>query len=90
MMNIETFEVEIEHEGERLDKYLSMIFDEAASARGLTPQSRSFFQKIIKDGQVFVNDTAQKANYRLKAEDFVCVTGRKGLLMFWRLSEKMI
>ena len=55
MMNIETFEVEIEHEGERLDKYLSMIFDEAASARGLTPQSRSFFQKLIKDGQVLVN-----------------------------------
>lgn len=72
-MNIETFEVEIEHEGERLDKYLSIIFDEAASERGLTPQSRSFFQKLIKDGQVTVNDAVQKANYRLKAEDYVTV-----------------
>lgn len=72
-MNIETFEVELEHEGERLDKYLSIIFDEAASVRGLTPQSRSFFQKLIKDGQVSVNDTIQKANYRLKTEDYVTV-----------------
>lgn len=72
-MNTETFEVEIEHEGERLDKYLSIIFDEAASERGLTPQSRSFFQKLIKDGQVTVNDAVQKANYRLKAEDYVTV-----------------
>lgn len=73
-MNVETFEVEIEHEGERLDKYLSIIFDEAASARGLTPQSRSFFQKLIKDGQVLVNDNVQKANYRLKADDIVRVS----------------
>lgn len=72
-MNTETVEVEIEHEGERLDKYLSIIFDEAASERGLTPQSRSFFQKLIKDGQVTVNDAVQKANYRLKAEDYVTV-----------------
>lgn len=72
-MITETFEVELEHEGERLDKYLSMIFDEAASERGLTPQSRSFFQKLIKDHQVAVNGTVQKANYRLKAEDYVTV-----------------
>ena len=55
-MNKEQFEVEIEHEGERLDKYLNLIFEE---------KSRSFFQKLIKEGQVLVNDTAQKANYRL-------------------------
>lgn len=72
-MITETFEVELEHEGERLDKYLSMIFDEAASERGLTPQSRSFFQKLIKDRQVAVNGTVQRANYRLKAEDYVTV-----------------
>lgn len=64
-MNKEQFEVEIEHEGERLDKYLSLIFEE---------KSRSFFQKLIKEGQVLVNDTAQKANYRLKVEDIVTVT----------------
>ena len=64
-MNKEQFEVEIEHEGERLDKYLNLIFVE---------KSRSFFQKLIKEGQVLVNDTAQKANYRLKVEDIVTMT----------------
>lgn len=67
-MNIETFEVEIEQEGERLDKYLSMIFQENNPA-----QSRSFFQKIIREGHVEVNGTPQKANYRLKAGDFIHV-----------------
>lgn len=31
------------------------------------------FQKIIKDGHVFVNDYPQKANYRLKTDDLVTV-----------------
>lgn len=66
-MNTETFEVEIEYEGERLDKYLSLIFLNAPA------QSRSFFQKLIKESHVLVNETVQKANYRLKAEDFVTV-----------------
>ena len=34
-------------------------------------QSRSFFQKLIKDGHVSVNNKLEKANYRLKLEDFV-------------------
>lgn len=67
-MNMETFEVGIEYEGERLDKYLSMIFQEENAT-----QSRSFFQKIIKEGHVRVNDVPQKANYRLKAEDVILV-----------------
>ena len=37
-MQKETFEVEYEYEGERLDKYVSILFPE---------QSRSFFQKLI-------------------------------------------
>ena len=61
-MRTETFEVSYEHEGERLDKYVSMLF---------TEQSRSFFQKLIKDGHVSVNNKLEKANYRLKLEDFV-------------------
>lgn len=66
-MRTETFEVETEYEGERLDKYLSVIF-------GDTPAwSRSFFQKLIREGHVRVNDTAQKANYRLKTEELVTV-----------------
>lgn len=67
-MNIQTFETAPVHEGERLDKYLSLIFSE-----GSYRQSRSFFQKLIKDGNVSVNDTIQKANYRLKADDLVRV-----------------
>lgn len=63
-MQIETFEVDFENEGERLDKYISMLFPE---------QSRSFFQKIIKDGHVTVNDKPEKANCRLKVEDLVRV-----------------
>jgi 23S rRNA pseudouridine1911/1915/1917 synthase len=63
-MRSDTFEVEIEYESERLDKYLSMIYPE---------QSRSFFQKLIKDGHVLVNDQPQKANFRLHGEDLVAV-----------------
>lgn len=63
-MQKETFEVNYEYEGERLDKYISMLFKE---------QSRSFFQKLIKEGHVTVNERPEKANYRLKIEDLVCV-----------------
>ena len=63
-MQVETFEVDFEYEGERLDKYISMLFSE---------QSRSFFQKIIKEGHVTVNNKPEKANYRLRIEDLVCV-----------------
>lgn len=63
-MNRQSFEVEAEYEDERLDKYLSVIFPE---------QSRSFFQKLIKEEHVSVNERHQKANYRLKPEDVVTV-----------------
>lgn len=66
-MRTETFEVETEYEGERLDKYLSVIFGDAPA------WSRSFFQKLIREGHVWVNDTTQKANYRLKTEELVTV-----------------
>lgn len=67
-MKIETFEAGIEYEGERLDKYLSMIFKDTDCT-----QSRSFFQKLIKEGHVRVNEAVQKANYRLKEEDLIVV-----------------
>lgn len=63
-MQIETFEADFENEGERLDKYISMLFPE---------QSRSFFQKIIKEGHVLVNNKPEKSNYRLKVEDIIRV-----------------
>lgn len=67
-MNLETFEVTSLYEGERLDKYLNIIFQDSASK-----QSRSFFQRIIKEGNVLVNDVAEKPNYRLKADDLIRV-----------------
>ena len=63
-MKTEEFEVMGEQEGERLDKYLSVIYQEL---------SRSFFQKIIKDQGILVNDVPEKANYRIKSDDVVRV-----------------
>jgi 23S rRNA pseudouridine1911/1915/1917 synthase len=64
-MKTEEFEVETTQEGERLDKYLSLIYPDI---------SRSFFQKRIKENDILVNQTPQKANYRIKTEDIVTVT----------------
>ena len=63
-MQKESFEVETEQEGERLDKFLSFIYPDF---------SRAFFQKLIKNKQVSVNDNVQKASYCVKADDIVTV-----------------
>ena len=46
-MKQETFEIEAEYEGERLDKYLSVIFEQSESTSNAP--SRSFFQKLMMD-----------------------------------------
>ena len=61
-MNEIVFEASSEMEGARIDKCISDYLDSL---------SRSYIQKIIKDGNVFVNDQSVKANYRVKAEDTV-------------------
>ena len=63
-MKMESFEVEAEQEGERLDKFLSIIYPEF---------SRAFFQKLIKSKQGSVNETPQKASYCVKIDDIVTV-----------------
>lgn len=63
-MKTESFEVMEEQEGERLDKYLSMIYPDT---------SRSFFQKLIKNNGVLVNQKSEKANYRINFEDVVTI-----------------
>ena len=63
-MKMESFEVEAEQEGERLDKFLIIIYPEF---------SRAFFQKLIKSKQVSVNETPQKASYCVKIDDIVTV-----------------
>lgn len=62
-MSIETYEVTDTFEEERLDKFLAAIYP---------AQSRSFFQKLIKDGCVQINDiVCSKANCRVKEDDIV-------------------
>lgn len=63
-MKTDIFEVMEEQEGERLDKYLSIIYPDS---------SRSFFQKLIKDSAVLVNDMAEKASYRMCMDDVVTI-----------------
>lgn len=50
---------------ERLDKYLGAVLPE---------QSRSYLQKLIKEGSVLVNGKTVKAGYRIGAEDRIEVS----------------
>lgn len=56
------FIADIEHEDQRIDRYLTEMLPE---------QSRSFFQKLIRDGFVMVNRIIVKVNYRLKTGDVI-------------------
>lgn len=49
-------------EDERIDKVLAQSMD---------TMSRSFLQKLLKDGKVYVNGKAVKANYKVKESDRV-------------------
>lgn len=59
------FEVTCEYEDERLDKFLAAVFCD---------RSRTYFSKLIKDGNVTMDGRALKANYRLHAGDLIAVT----------------
>lgn len=61
-MNEVVFDISPEMEEERIDKCISSYMENL---------SRSYIQKIIKDGSVFVNDHTVKANYRVKVEDSI-------------------
>lgn len=61
-MKIEEFEVLNEQEGERLDKYLCMIYPDI---------SRSFYQKLIKEGKILVNGKQEKGSYHVKEDDLI-------------------
>lgn len=56
------FIIEDEQVGERIDKFLSET---------LPDLSRSYIQKLIKDGQVTVNQKVIKANYKLNTGDLL-------------------
>lgn len=65
MDNRQEFEVGPEVEGERLDKYLSRIYE---------GQSRTFFQKLIREQLVLVNGQPQKASFPVWGGDLLAVT----------------
>lgn len=56
------FQITEELEDERIDKCISMLIDSL---------SRSFIQKLIKDGKVQVNGITVKGSYRVKTDDDV-------------------
>lgn len=56
--------VDSNEDNQRLDKYLADEFD---------GYSRSFIQKIIKDGNVSVNDKIVKSNYKVNHHDTLCI-----------------
>lgn len=61
-MNEIIFEIVPEMEDERIDKCICNYMDSL---------SRSYIQKIIKDGNVSVNDMPVKANYKVRVDDKV-------------------
>ena len=61
-MEIKQFTIEEDSAELRIDKVLTEEMPE---------HSRSFFQKLLKDGRVSVNGRIIKANYKASAEDIV-------------------
>ena len=59
------FRIEEEQSGVRIDKFLS---------ESLPDLSRSYIQKLIKEGHVTANDKIIKSNYKTSADDFVQIT----------------
>lgn len=57
-----TFIVSEESEGERVDKYVSVLMDSF---------SRSYIQKLLAEEQLLVNGMPVKAGYRIKTDDQV-------------------
>ncbi len=61
---VQSFEAGVVYEGERLDKFLALIYPDL---------SRAFFQKLIKNGQVQIAGLTPKPSYTVKAGDVVHV-----------------
>lgn len=56
------FQITEEYEGERIDKCMVMLLDSL---------SRSYIQKLIKEGQVLVNGSPVKSSYQVQTDDEV-------------------
>ena len=64
-MEIYDYTVEKEESGIRIDRYL------AEKDSGL---SRSFLQKLLKEGQITVGEKAAKSNYKVRENDRIPVS----------------
>ena len=62
-MDLFRFTITEELEGERIDKCVSMLVDSL---------SRSYIQKLIKDGALEVNGQVVKGSYKVSCEDEIC------------------
>lgn len=60
----QVFEISSDQAGERLDKTLSLLYPDL---------SRSFFQKLIKEGEILINEVPRKANYCVGEGDLLSV-----------------
>lgn len=59
---MEEYELTADESGERIDKFLS---------RNCENLSRSYIQKLLKDGNIIVNKLAVKANYKIESGDVI-------------------
>lgn len=59
---MEEYELTADESGERIDKFLS---------RNCENLSRSYIQKLLKDGNIMVNKLAVKANYKITSGDVI-------------------
>ncbi|MFI3176940.1 MAG: RluA family pseudouridine synthase [Eubacteriales bacterium] len=65
VLNEYEFVIEEEYIGQRIDKVLAAVFPN---------YTRSYLQKIVKDGSVLVNQRTIKVNYQMKVEDCISMT----------------
>lgn len=61
----EKYIVNDELQNTRIDKYLSSLFDDT---------SRTYIQRLVKDGNILVNGNVCKSNYKLQSGDEIDVT----------------
>lgn len=58
----EEFIVENEYSGERLDKFLSLVYPD---------KSRNYFQNVIKKGNVLIDGKSMKSSYKVNEDEVV-------------------
>lgn len=60
----EEFLVEEEYAGERLDKFLSLVYPD---------KSRNYFQNLIKNGNVLIDGQSRKGSYKVNEDEKVLI-----------------